>query len=258
MEASSSSRAASVVFSSMPPLTLFFSFFILVYLTAYFVFFRRWSAASRPEASSCAISLLHGTPAVVLSVSALLFDPSMSPSFASPNSAAQSTAIDFSIAYFVTDILHYLAFSPADVLFILHHVATLFVLLTCRFNARHGARAVLSLLALAEITSACQNVWTLARLKRAESARARKVLDVLCRPFYTFYSVVRGVVGPLFVIEMGRFYISGEADGHIPMWVWLSWILVVVTAIFVSVLWIANLWTEFYREKKGKLGDKSE
>lgn len=253
MEAFFSSSA-----QSLPPLPLFLALFILVYLTAYSVFFRSWSAAARPEASSCAISLLHGTPAVVLSLRALLSDPSPSPSLASPNSAAQSSALDFSIAYFATDILHYLAFAPTDVLFILHHAATLFVFLTCRFGARHGARAVLSLLVLAEATSACQNVWTLARLRRADSALARRVLDVLSRPFYTFYFVLRGVVGPLFVMEMGRFYASGKAEGLVPTWVWVSWILVVVTAIVISVLWVANLWTELYTQREGKLEQKLE
>ncbi|PKI59276.1 hypothetical protein CRG98_020356 [Punica granatum] len=242
----------------MPPLPLFLSLFILVYLTAYFVLFRSWNPVARPEASSCAISILHGTPATVLAALALLSDPSPSPSLASPNSPAQSLVLDYSIAYFTTDLLHYLAFSPTDLLFILHHAATLFVFLTCRFGARHGARAVLSLLVLAEVTSACQNAWTLARLRRADSGVARKVLDVLSWPFYAFYSVVRGVAGPLFVVEMGRFYASGKAEGLIPAWMWVSWILVVVTAIFVSVLWIANLWVELYRERKGKLEHKVE
>jgi hypothetical protein len=50
--------------------------------------------------------------------------------------------------------IHYLAFLPGDVLFIAHHLATLFVFLTCCHLVRHSAYA---LLVLAEVTSLLQN-----------------------------------------------------------------------------------------------------
>ncbi|XP_042061300.1 TLC domain-containing protein At5g14285-like isoform X2 [Salvia splendens] len=210
------------------PLPLFFAGYLLLYLIAYSILFRTWASKLRPEASSCAISLAHGTPAVFLAARAILSDPA--PDFHSSNTPLQSLVLDYSIAYFLMDLVHYLIFYPTDVLFIGHHLATLFVFVTCRYLVYHGAVAILVLLVLAEVTSFCQNVWTLA------SAR-------------------RGFCGPYFVYRMFTFYVTGAADAVIPKWVWISWLLVVVTAIFVSILWIVNLWAAFFREMKKK-GEK--
>ncbi|KAF8390594.1 hypothetical protein HHK36_025121 [Tetracentron sinense] len=240
--------------SSVPNLPVFFSMFIIIYLIAYFCVFRNWSPNHRPEASSCFISFAHGTPAVFLAAFAIFTHSQRG--FASANTNFQNMVLDFSIAYFLMDLLHYLIFFPNDVLFIAHHLATLFVFVTCRYLVFHGAFAVLSLLVLAEVTSACQNTWTLANARRADMPTAAKLYRFLSPPFYAFYSVVRGLAGPLFVYEMGVFYFSGAADSVIPRWVWVSWMIVVVTAISVSILWISNLWLELYRERTGKVEKK--
>ncbi|KAJ9135439.1 hypothetical protein P3X46_032622 [Hevea brasiliensis] len=239
---------------SLPNLPLFFSFFLVIYFLAQFLVFRNWSSNVRPEASSCLISLFHGTPAVFLASYAILADPRRG--FSSPNTAIQAAVLDYSIAYFLMDLIHYLIFFPSDVLFIGHHLATLFVFLTCRYMVSHGAYAILSLLVLAEVTSFCQNVWTLAGARRKDAKFAVKVYNFLSAPFYSFYSLVRGFLGPYFVYRMGVFYISGAADSVIPKWVWVSWMIVVIAAISVSILWITNLWIELYRERKGKFEKK--
>ncbi|GMN42681.1 hypothetical protein TIFTF001_011908 [Ficus carica] len=235
-------------------LPVFLFMFAAIYILARFVVFRTWSPKTRPEASSCLISLAHGTPAVVLAVGAVL---SENIGFASPNTAAQNLVLDYSIAYFLTDLLHYLVFFPSDVLFIGHHLATLFVFLTCRHVVSHGAFAVLSLLILAELTSSCQNAWTLAGARRSDVVFAAKLHRLLSPPFYALYSLVRGFAGPYFLYQMAAFYLSGAADTVIPRWVWVSWIVVVFTAISVSILWITNLWVELYRERTGKLEKKT-
>ncbi|KAB2610095.1 transmembrane protein 136-like [Pyrus ussuriensis x Pyrus communis] len=239
----------------LPCLPIFFLMFSIVYVIAYFIVFRTWSPKIRPEASSCLISLAHGTPAVFLSAYAILSDPATG--FAAPNTLFQNSVLDYSVAYFLTDLLHYLVFFPSDVLFIGHHLATLFVFLTCRYVASHGAFAILCLLILAEVTSLCQNVWTLANARRGDLKFAAKVYDLLSPPFYILYSIVRGFVGPYFVYRMGAFYISGAADGLIPRWVWGSWIVVVMAAISVSILWISNLWVELFRARTGELEKKA-
>uniref|UniRef100_A0A2P2KBF8 Uncharacterized protein LOC105140167 n=1 Tax=Rhizophora mucronata TaxID=61149 RepID=A0A2P2KBF8_RHIMU len=241
---------SSVQFQSIPSLPLFYLFFVLIYLTAYFIVFRNWSPKTRPEASSCLISIFHGTPAVFLASRAIFADPNCG--FSSPNTRTQNSVIEFSIAYFLMDLVHYLIFYPGDVLFIGHHLATLFVFLTCRYLVNHGAYAILSLLVLAEVTSACQNAWTLASARRFDADFAARVHELLSPPFYAFYSVVRGCLGPYFVYQMGAFYMSGAADGVIPRWVWASWLLVVAMAICVSILWISNLWVQLYNEWCGK------
>ncbi|KAK4417866.1 TLC domain-containing protein [Sesamum alatum] len=236
------------------PLPLFFTGYLILYLIAYFILFRSWARRLRPEASSCAISLAHGTPAVFLAYRAILSDPARD--FHSQNTPFQSLVLDYSIAYFLMDLVHYLIFYPTDVLFIGHHLATLFVFLTCRYVVYHGAFAILVLLILAEVTSLCQNVWTLANARRSDVKFAAKLYDFLSPPFYALYSVVRGFLGPYFVYRMLVFYSSGAADGVIPKWVWISWVFVVFTAISVSILWISNLWIQLYRERMKKVEKK--
>ncbi|KAG2300506.1 hypothetical protein Bca52824_036978 [Brassica carinata] len=231
--------------TSVPDLPLFFTNH-----SGLLIVLPQWKPQIRPEAS-CLISIFHGTPAVFLA-SRAVFSISSGFSFSSANTAAQNTVLDFSVAYFLTDLLHYIVFYPSDVLFI--GQATLFVFLTCRFLVSHGACAILGLLILAEVTSACQNAWTLAGARKSdpESRLAVKVYDLLSPPFYLYYSVVRGVLGPLFFGKMVASYARGEANGVIPNWLWVSWAVVVGTAITVSILWIWNLWIELFRERKAK------
>ncbi|XP_008222043.1 PREDICTED: uncharacterized protein LOC103321970 [Prunus mume] len=235
----------------IPTLPAFFSIFLLIYLFAYFVVFRNWGPKHRPEASSCLISLAHGPTAAIISIYSILHSHK-APTFASPNDTFQNTILEFSIAYFFLDLLHYLFFFPSDVLFILHHLATLYVFTTCRYVVHHGAYAILVLLFLAEITSGCQNVWTLASYRRADSPAAAKLYDFLSPRFYVFYSVFRGFLGPLFMFKLGLFYASGAAEPKIPRWAWVSWMVVILIAIGLSILWVLNLWIDWHRNKVQK------
>ncbi|XP_068327446.1 TLC domain-containing protein At5g14285-like [Pyrus communis] len=234
-----------------PTLPTFFSIFLLIYLSAYFLLFRNWGPKHRPGASSCLISLSHGSAAAAMAAHAILRSHKAT-TFASPNTATQNTVLEFSIAYFSLDLLHYLIFFPNDVLFILHHLATLYVFTTCRYAVRHGAHAILVLLFLAEITSGCQNAWTLAGFRRSGSPAAAKLYDFLSPKFYAFYSVFRGILGPVFMYKMGAFYVSGAADPVIPIWAWVSWMVVISTAICLSILWVLNLWIDWYKNKVQK------
>lgn len=225
--------------------------FLLVYLFAYFVVFRNWGPKHIAQASSCLISMAHGTPAVLLAINALTKSQLPLSSFASPNTSSQNIVLDYSIAYFLLDLLHYLVFFPSDVLFISHHLATLYVFMTCRFVVRHGASALLVLLVLAEITSLCQNVWSLAGFRKADTPAALKLYDYLSPRFYAFYCVFRVILGPLFVLKMGIFFVSGAAEAVIPRWAWISWMVVITSAIFVSILWVSNNWIEWFRERSG-------
>ncbi|KAH7856837.1 hypothetical protein Vadar_006036 [Vaccinium darrowii] len=250
-------------FSPPPLLPTFFFYFTTVYLLAYLVIFRNWSTKTKPQASSCLLSLFHGTPAVLLATLSLLQQQTNN-NFASPNTPLQNATLEFSIAYFLTDLLHYLLFDPTDYLFIAHHVATIYVFLTCRYMVNHGAYPILVLLILAEVTSPCQNVWSLARFRRGESPAAARVYGFLSPLFYSLYSVVRGVLGPVFVWKMGRAFCLKEEQGGIipiPTWVWVSWMVVIVSAILLSVLWVWIRWVDWCRErgwnkemKKIKLG----
>ncbi|CAL4927863.1 unnamed protein product [Urochloa decumbens] len=228
----------------------FLVMYVAIYCVGQLLVFRRWAPRQRLDGASCLISLFHGTPAALAAAGAILALPAGSRSFAAPNERLQEHVLDYSVAYFTMDLLHYLAFLPGDVLFIAHHLATLFVFLTCRYIVRHGAYALLVLLVLAEVTSLLQNVWTLAGIWRDQSPAAARVYGALSPPFYVLYTLVRGVAGPFFLLKMAVFYLSGQAVDVIPWWVRISWIVVVGTAIAVSNLWIWNLWKELFRERK--------
>ncbi|KAJ3701713.1 hypothetical protein LUZ61_005418 [Rhynchospora tenuis] len=235
-----------IISNSMFP--TFLSIFCIIYIIGYFGIFRNWSQKIRPEASSCLISLFHGSPAVILAISALRSQPVWG--FASPNSSAENGVLEFSIAYFTMDLIHYLIFTPQDYLFIAHHLATLFVFITCRCVTLHGAFSVMVLLVFAEITSFCQNIWTLAGLRKDDSELARRVYWVLSPPFYALYTAMRVVAGPLFFAMMSASLMKREARDVMPIWISISWIVVVGTAIMVSWLWIWNNWTEYFRARK--------
>ncbi|KAJ3671695.1 hypothetical protein LUZ60_007774 [Juncus effusus] len=248
METLINSMFPSFFSNSMFP--TFYAIFSAIYVIGYFIIFRNWSPKFRPEASSCLISLFHGSPAVILAISSLFSEPNWG--FAAPNSSSANVVLEFSVAYFTMDLIHYLIFTPRDYLFIAHHLATLFVFLTCRCVALHGAFALLILLIFAEVTSLCQNIWTLAGLRKEDSKLARKVYLILSPPFYALYTVMRCLAGPIFFVKMSSFYLKGKARDVIPIWISASWILVVGVAILVSWLWIWNNWMELVRERKGR------
>eukprot|EP00258_Populus_trichocarpa_P046702 XP_024462721.1 TLC domain-containing protein At5g14285 isoform X2 [Populus trichocarpa] len=220
--------ALVLVFPTLPG---FFAGFISMYFLGYFVFFRNWELKHRKEASSCLMSLAHGSPAVIMAVRALLHSQTL-------------------------DLLHYMVFFPDETLFILHHLATLYVFVTCRYMIHYGAHGLLLLLILAEVTSACQNVWSIAGSRKADVPAAARLHEFLAVPFYALYSLVRGILGPVCLFKMGVFYLNGGAHGLIPAWAWISWMVVIGSAILVSILWVSNLWAEWIRERSHRAQKK--
>ncbi|CAH1433847.1 unnamed protein product [Lactuca virosa] len=233
--------------SLLPYFTLMY---ISIYLIGYSTLFKKWDPKKRVDASSCLISLTHGTPVVFLSIYANFLHPEKPHQhFAAQNTPFQAFVLDFSIAYFFIDTTHYLIFIPNDYLFIVHHLAVLYVFITCRYVVGYGGYAILFLLALAEVTSLCQNIWSFAKCRKDEVAVAAWLYSGLSPYFYGFYTMVRGVLGPLLVYKMVVFYWNGGGDGVVPMWAWGSWMVVIVNAILISVLWVSNLWVELFQER---------
>lgn len=77
---------------------------------------------------------------------------------------------------------------------------------------------------------------------------AKRLYKFLSPGFYVFYTVVRGLIAPAFVVKLGFAYASGVVDGVIPSWLWGSWLLVTFSGILASLLWVFNHWVVFYKE----------
>ncbi|PON88711.1 hypothetical protein TorRG33x02_154170 [Trema orientale] len=95
--------------------------------------------------------------------------------------------------------LHYIIFFTGDLFFIGHHLANLFIFVTCWYLISHGTFSILFLLILAEVTSFYQNMWMLANARRGNVEFAAKVYDLLSPPFYALYLVACGFMRPYFI-----------------------------------------------------------
>ena len=172
------------------------------------------------------------------------------------NTPLENAVVEFIIAYFLVDSMHYLVFFPDDFVFIAHHLATFFVMESCRYYVGHRGLTAMSLLFLAEITSAYQNAQTLAKITKLESSQVAVIYKILSPLFYSFYTLIRGVVAPILIYHLAQFYIDGKADDVIPRWLACCWIAIVVMAIFGSMAWILNLWIELFRYNAQTWSDK--
>ncbi|XP_057494152.1 TLC domain-containing protein At5g14285-like [Actinidia eriantha] len=225
----------------------FLLMFTAIYLLGYYVIFRNWPGLSRAETSSCLLCLAHGTPAAVLATFSLLHLENPS-NFASQNTPFQNMVLEFTIAAFFIDLLHFLLFVPTSYMYIAHHVATIYVFSTCRYIINHGAFPILVVLVLGEVTSLCHNTWRISGFRRAHSQVAARVQE-FSPLFYGFYTVVRGILAPVFVCKMAIFYLRGGGDGLVPMWAWVSWTVVIAGGNLFSIVWVFNMWLGLWGER---------
>ncbi|KAH6771963.1 hypothetical protein C2S51_010367 [Perilla frutescens var. frutescens] len=75
----------------------------------------------------------------------------------------------------------------------------LYVLATYQFLFGHNDTIVLGVLTVTELTTVYQNTWSLVRYRHHDPAKATALLK-LSPFFYGFYSLVKGIVGPLFYV----------------------------------------------------------
>lgn len=235
--------------------------FAALYAFGYFIILKNWKGKNRFEAASCGISFVHATIVCILSAHDMRSNPWK---LDAPNTDLENKIMEFSTAYFVVDLLHYLLANPSDHLFIFHHIATSFYLVTCRYYAGHGGLSAISLIAAGESTTPLQNVWTISRMAKTESALANMIYSSVSPFFTVYFTVVRCIVGPWLAWKLASFYLAGKADAVIPYWMASSWMVTVILALFGSTIWVYKLWTgliRFYAKRgtpKGKLGAQKE
>lgn len=224
--------------------------FTAVYFYGYFYVFNKiWKGRSRYDAASCGISLTHGTVVAIMACYEIF---SKDWQFDAPNTLFQNRIMEYSMAYFVVDLLNYFITAPDDYLFIGHHIATLTYMISCRYFTGHGAMSVMCLIAAGESTSPVQNIWTLARMAREDSPSAKKIYTNLSPFFTVYFTIVRGIFGPYLTWTIGKFYLSGGADAVVPRWLAYCWMFKIAFAIFGSLVWVYKLWVgliKFYSKK---------
>ncbi|KAL2653182.1 hypothetical protein R1flu_021310 [Riccia fluitans] len=218
--------------------------FAAVYLLGFFMIFKNWKGRPRFDAASCGISLLHGTLVAILALQDLWQSEWK---LDAPNTQRQNQIMEYSMAYFIIDLLNYVYAAPDDFLFIGHHIATFTYMFSCRYFTLHGATSVMCLIAAGEATSPVQNIWTLARMARTESDVAKRIYTSLS-PFFTFYfTLVRGIFGPYLIYKLGKFYLPGGADAVVPRWLAFCWMFKTSFAIFGSMVWVYKLWVGLFK-----------
>lgn len=233
--------------------------FTAVYFIGYlFVVHKLYKGQLRYDAASCGISLIHGSAVAVLSCHQIFSQKWV---LDAPNTHMQDKIMEYSMAYFIVDLVNYVITNPGDYLFIGHHVATLTYMISCRYFIEHGAMSVMCLIAAGEITSPIQNIWTLSRMAREDSPTAKKIYTNLS-PFFTlFFTVVRGGFGPYLTWVLGKFYLGGHADKIMPRWLACCWMFKIAFAIFGSMVWVYKLWVgliKFYSKRSTSDRRKSE
>lgn len=225
------------------------------------IFARRWPRGTleRYKAASCCMSIVHGTStslAAIIYMLHLLYTHNdlasinteghpkqvswLNSHLGAPNTPFQEAIMEYSTAYFLIDLLHYVLFVPNQPLFILHHIFTTSYMLSCRFYTKHGAFSTIVLFAVAECTSFLQNLWSFASLTENTS-----LFNSLNVPFLTIFTVFRGVATPWATWKLCAYYLfSAEASSVVPYWLALYWMGSVFMGITGSLYWVAMHWAK--------------
>ncbi|MCO5575834.1 hypothetical protein L7F22_029639 [Adiantum nelumboides] len=230
-----------------------------IYILGYCIIFaRRWprGAPERYKAASCCMSIVHGPStslAATLYMIRLFYMERQHPSayphdrnswlnshLGASNTPFEEAIMEFSIAYFLIDLLHYVLFVPNQPLFIIHHIFTTSYMLSCRFYTRHGGFSTIVLFAVAECTSWLQNLWTIASLTKSTA-----LFNKLNIPFLTMFTIFRGIVTPWATWQLCQYYLfSLQALAVVPNWLALYWMCSVFMGIVGSLYWVAAHWAK--------------
>ncbi|KAH7414883.1 hypothetical protein KP509_14G016000, partial [Ceratopteris richardii] len=232
-------------------------FFTGLYLLGYWVVFaRRWprGAVDRFKAASCCMSILHGTSTSIYMLNLFYTDKQqdgggensstmkfwLASRLGAANTRFEEAIMEYSTAYFLVDLVHYLLFVPNQPLFVLHHVFTSSYMLSCRFYTGHGAFSTIILFVVGESTSFLQNVWTISLL-----THSAKLFNLLNVPFLIMFSIFPGVLTPWATWQLCLYFLfSREASAVVPFPLAHYWMWSVFMGISGSLYWVSTHWTQ--------------
>lgn len=163
--------------------------------------------------------------------------------------------VEFTLGYSIYDFVFMAGWEP-DFLFMAHHVA-IFFCFAPHFFFESGYVIILTGIAIAEITNPLMLVWAWSRdnnkrkdLTDSERKWHTTTYTLLSTPFTFFYTLMRGIIMPLSLIDIGRmFFISGHRT-IVLVWIWMF----CVGGFAGSALWVHSLVSGYikYLSKKSK------
>ncbi|KAH7414874.1 hypothetical protein KP509_14G015100, partial [Ceratopteris richardii] len=218
-------------------------FFTGLYLLGYWVVFaRRWprGAVDRFKAASCCMSIVHGTSTSMAAAIYMMHLKHTKSRLGAANTRFEEAIMEYSTAYFLVDLVHYLLFVPNQPLFVLHHVFTSSYMLSCCFYTGHGAFSTIVLFVVGESTSFLQNVWTISLI-----THSAKLFNLLNVPFLIIFSIFRGVLTPWATWQLCLYFLfSREASAVVPFPLALYWMWSVFMGISGSLYWVSTHWAK--------------
>eukprot|EP00899_Mesostigma_viride_P027753 jgi/Mesvir1/8162/Mv12470-RA.1 len=200
----------------------------------------------RYESASSVMSFAHGLITLALAGKELLIHPF---DLAAPNTEMQVLVMKVSTGYFLVDMMYLFSHGLTDVLYILHHFATITYMLTC-LRVEHGALSCLALMVSGESTSPLQNIWLISKNCKEISHRSDRFYRYISMPYTYIYVFVRIFIGPPLCAYIIRFLITGMGSPAIPYNLAVFWSAIIVMTIIGSTMWARSLWLGLKKVRK--------
>mmetsp|Transcript_39701 Transcript_39701/g.97578 ORF Transcript_39701/g.97578 Transcript_39701/m.97578 type:complete len:271 (+) Transcript_39701:57-869(+) len=200
------------------------------------------------------VAYLHAIPACIVSSVLLIRNGDWSVTrptelrVAAPNTSAEAALVVYTLAFMVYDTVFMIVSLP-DVLYILHHLATILYIGSALWIGR-GARGIMLCLLWGEITNPLQNTWIIvSALHDAGNEglfRARKVLTWSTAVALFVLRFIYLPFGLLYVLWIGFGFsdLSGQPDrgaAEVPYALRVIWLLVPSAIIAGTALFIVGI-----------------
>ena len=167
------------------------------------------------------------------------------------NGRVERAFMRHSLGYFIQELGHVLVFEP-DPIFIAHHILYLASTFPICALSSKGWPLIAVATALAEVTNPLQLSWEMAK-----AFGNMDLYDKLSLPFTVAFTVCRGILMPIFMVDMARcIFLDDLKDSKALTWTYALF----VAGLCASLLWLSNLIAGFlrYRAKKRDAQQKQQ